>query len=116
MQRVFDAHGIKNIGTDLPTDFLKMGAATAWDIVTNPPYKLAEEFVRHALDVTKTHKRKVAMVLRNEWDCGVKRRDLFADHPAVRDEDRPDAARVGSRKRPGTRAPGTITRSTFGTG
>lgn len=82
MQRVFDLHGIKNIGTDLPSDFLKMGAATAWDVVTNPPYVLAEEFVRHALEITKTHKRKVAMVLRNEFDCAVGRADIFRDHPA----------------------------------
>lgn len=82
MQRVFDAHGIKNIGTDLPTDFLTLTAATAWDIVTNPPYKLADKFVRHALSVTKTHKRKVAMVMRNEWDSAKGRRDIFGDHPA----------------------------------
>jgi hypothetical protein len=82
MQDVIQSHGIKNIGTDLPNNFLDMGAATAWDVVTNPPYKHADEFVRHALAITKTHKRKVAMLLRNEWDCAKGRRDILADHPA----------------------------------
>lgn len=42
-------------------------------IITNPPYKLAEEFVRYA---TK-HFPVTAMLLRNEWDCAKTRIDLF---------------------------------------
>lgn len=51
------------------------------DIVTNPPYgDLAEAFIRHALALTKPHKRKVAMLMRNEWDSASSRSDLYA-HP-----------------------------------
>lgn len=46
-------------------------------IVTNPPYSLAEEFVRHALDLTRAAGGMVAMLLRHEFDCAATRRDLF---------------------------------------
>ena len=59
-------------------DFLAKGDLppnTRW-IVTNPPYSLAEEFVRKALDLTYPS-GGVAMLLRNEWDCASSRIDLF---------------------------------------
>jgi hypothetical protein len=65
--------GYKLCSTDIQMgiDFLK--SEILWDvIVTNPPYSLAEEFVRHALPA-----RFVAMLLRNEWDCAKTRNDLF---------------------------------------
>ena len=43
-------------------------------IVTNPPYNLAEAFIRHALDMPVQY---VAMLLRNEYDCAKTRSDLF---------------------------------------
>jgi hypothetical protein len=48
------------------------------DIITNPPYEIAEQFVRHALSITGPF-QKVAMLLRNEWDCAHTRTDLFKD-------------------------------------
>jgi len=50
----------------------------SFDIITNPPYDKAEEFVRHALAITGGT-QKVAMLLRNEWDCAHTRTDLFTD-------------------------------------
>jgi hypothetical protein len=40
--------GTKVIESDLPTDFLKTTRAAATAIVTNPPYRLATEFIMHA--------------------------------------------------------------------
>lgn len=50
-------------------------------IVTNPPYEMAEEFLRHALALTKPHSGLVAFLLRNEFDSAKTRRDLFANPP-----------------------------------
>jgi len=51
---------------------------TAQNIVTNPPYKFAERFVRHALDRTTG---KVAMLLKLQFLEGVKRKALFEQTP-----------------------------------
>lgn len=48
-----------------------------FSIVTNPPYALAEEFIRHALELTARASGMVAMLLRNEYDCAAGRRYLF---------------------------------------
>ena len=48
-------------------------------IATNPPFKLAEKFVRHALELTKPD-GKVAMLLPHTWDTAKSRIDLF-DEP-----------------------------------
>lgn len=71
-------------GYGLPfVDFLEQtemyGGSTS--IITNPPYLLAEDFIRHALTLTKETNGIVAMLLRNEFDCAVRRTDLFR-HPA----------------------------------
>jgi hypothetical protein len=51
-------------------------------IITNPPYgELAEQFIRHALNLMKPHAGLVAMFLRNEYDCAKERMDLFRDEP-----------------------------------
>lgn len=46
-------------------------------IVTNPPFNLSEEFVRHALTLTHQRQGYVAMLLRHEWDCAKTRSYLF---------------------------------------
>lgn len=54
-------------------------------IITNPPYgDLAEEFIRHALMLMKPVNGRVIMFLRNEYDCGKGRRDLFNQFPFSR--------------------------------
>jgi len=51
------------------------------NIVTNPPYNLAEEFVRHALAIGLG---KVAMVLRLNFLESAGRYKLFRQHPPAR--------------------------------
>lgn len=62
-------------------DFLAETSGYNRDIITNPPYLLDEEFVRHALALTKPYGGLVAMLMRNEWDCAKTRRDLFMYQP-----------------------------------
>ena len=50
------------------------------DIVTNPPYSFAKEFVEHALDISDDG-RKVAMFLKIQFLEGNSRRKLFEKYP-----------------------------------
>jgi hypothetical protein len=51
-------------------------------IVTNPPYgDLVEKFIRHGLKLMKPKGGIVALFLRNEYDCGKNRMDLFGQYP-----------------------------------
>jgi hypothetical protein len=74
------------VGVTSGVDFLKLkklpfknGPST---IVTNPPYTHAEQFVVQALELTAQSKGRVAMLLRNEWDCASERQVLIRDHSA----------------------------------
>lgn len=58
---------------DVSTDFPR-------DIITNPPYKYAKEFVEHALDISMDG-TKVAMFLKLQFLEGKARRVLFEKHP-----------------------------------
>lgn len=49
-------------------------------IISNPPFDLAEECVRHAIDLMEDVKGDVIFILRNEWDSAKCRADLFR-HP-----------------------------------
>lgn len=66
-------------------DFLTAEPPAGWpavlSIVTNPPYLLAEQFIRRALKLTQPEGGMVAMLLRNEYDCAARRRDLFEREP-----------------------------------
>lgn len=53
------------------------------DIITNPPYKYAEEFVYKALQIIPTG-NKVAMLLRLQFLEGKKRKQLFINHPPTK--------------------------------
>jgi hypothetical protein len=74
-------------------DFLKTHHGTlslgrfgeAFSIITNPPYSHAQEFIRQALALTEPVGGMVAMLLRNEFDCGIKRRDLWV-RPSFREK------------------------------
>lgn len=57
-------------------DFLSQTETFHGDIVTNPPYKLAIEFVQHALDIIEDG-FYVIMLLRLNFLEGVARRKLF---------------------------------------
>jgi hypothetical protein len=62
-------------------DFLLDYQTTADNIVTNPPFKFAQEFVEHALARSG---RKVAMLCRLGWLEGIGRKKLFAKTPLAR--------------------------------
>lgn len=50
------------------------------DIITNPPYKFAKEFVKQALDIS-IDGTKVAMFLKLQFLEGQARRKLFEEYP-----------------------------------
>lgn len=60
-------------------DFLK-ATKNELDIITNPPYKFAKEFVEHALDISPDG-TKVAMFLKVQFLEGKERRKLFEKYP-----------------------------------
>lgn len=67
------------IGT-VELDFLKCNEKFNGDIITNPPYKYAKQFVERALDVV-TDDHKVAMFLKLQFLEGKSRKELFENHP-----------------------------------
>jgi len=62
-------------------DFLESRGYQMRAIVTNPPYVLAKEFIKHALYLTE-HVGMVAMLLRTDFDHAKTRANLFGNHPA----------------------------------
>jgi hypothetical protein len=62
-------------------DFLMERRLLAPEIITNPPFKLAEQFARHALDLGA---EKLAMLLRLAWLEGTERQRLFESTPLAR--------------------------------
>ena len=64
-------------------DFLKYNEHFNGDIITNPPYLGAQEFVEHALDLIDDG-NKVAMFLKITFLEGKSRRKLFEDYPPKR--------------------------------
>lgn len=67
-------------GQHTSADFFERKDTWNGDIVTNPPYKFAAEFVEHALDVT-AEGHKIAMFLKLTFLEGEKRRKLFQNNP-----------------------------------
>lgn len=62
-------------------DFLRQTSPWQGDILTNPPYKYAKEFVLQALKLIQ-HERKVYMFLKLTFLEGIARhRDLFSKYP-----------------------------------
>ena len=61
-------------------DFLQYNEVVDKDIITNPPYALAAEFVEHAMDIVKEG-HKVAMFLKLTFLEGQGRRGLFKKYP-----------------------------------
>lgn len=71
-----------NRGYGIPhRDFLLDYETRANSIITNPPFKFAEEFVEHAL---RRSDGKVAMLCRLAWLEGRARRKLFMNTPLAR--------------------------------
>lgn len=62
-------------------DFFKVEKNTIGDIITNPPYKYAKDFVEHALDISKEG-TKVAMFLKLTFLESKSRKELFKKYPS----------------------------------
>lgn len=64
------------------TDFFTIKHTDCGAIITNPPYKLASEFISHALGLMSHSDGFVAMLLRTDFDHAKSRKHLFAENPA----------------------------------
>jgi hypothetical protein len=62
-------------------DFLMEWQSHTDNVITNPPYKLAEEFAYKALQFSK---RKIAFLCKLSWLEGRRRRRLFESSPLAR--------------------------------
>lgn len=92
LAKVFEKYGILNAATDLvyrgygnkvSYDFLKptlFGREYFGDIVTNPPYKYAQQFVETAINLVAKN-RKVCMFLKLTFLEGKRRKKLFKKYP-----------------------------------
>ena len=88
LSNVLLEHGYSVLSTDLVdrgygipgVDFLEQKNTFYGDIITNPPYKYAKQFVEHALDLVSDG-HKVAMFLRLQFLEGKSRRALFDKAP-----------------------------------
>lgn len=89
ISRVLQSHGHNVLSTDLidrgfgtpRVDFLMEYKRRAPNIITNPPYKLALQFITKALELSNA---KVAMLLRLAFLEGKTRRYLFTEYPLAR--------------------------------
>lgn len=88
ISKVLEAHGYKVVSTDLVDrnyggigDFLAIDN-TSWhgDIITNPPYKYAKEFVEKSLQIIPEG-NKVAMFLKLLFLEGKARKEFFRVNP-----------------------------------
>ena len=61
-------------------DFLNCNEHWDGDIITNPPYKYAQEFVEHAMELVPVG-AKVVMFLKLQFLEGKARRELFKKYP-----------------------------------
>lgn len=87
---VLEEEGYNVIATDLisrgrfqgGTDFLALEANgnCCRDIITNPPYRLCNEFVEHAIKMVKDG-QKIVMLLKIQFLEGKARRKLFDKYP-----------------------------------
>ena len=89
LSKVFDKANKLGLATDKvyrgygnlnPIDFLSWDDCWNGDIVTNPPYKYAKEFIEKALEVV-TENKKVCMFLKVTFLEGKARKEFFKKHP-----------------------------------
>lgn len=92
ISKVLRKHGYNVFSTDIINrgygddtyDFLSGDVNKFYgDIITNPPYKQAQEFIEEALNVIP-YGNKVAMLLRLQFLEGKKRRELYKYNPPKR--------------------------------
>lgn len=89
LAKEFEKAGYKVYATDIidrgygyQLDFLNSVAppVTGFDIITNPPYSKAQEFVEHAIEISADG-AKIAMFLKIQFLEGKARRKLFDRYP-----------------------------------
>lgn len=88
LSKILEKRGYSVVSTDLfdrgygkgEVDFLKWEGEFDGDIITNPPYKLALEFTKHAIEIVKDG-HKVMMFLRIQFLEGKERRKFFEKYP-----------------------------------
>ena len=88
LSEVLKERGYNVLSTDLVDrgygtsgkDFLKIDGLYTLDILTNPPYKYAEEFVWHSLDILDEGYYCI-MFLKIQFLEGKARRELFKQYP-----------------------------------
>ena len=88
LAKVFDKYGLLGRASDIAdrgygesgVDFLSQFDMWNGDIVTNPPYKYAQAFIEHALEIIP-RERIVAMFLKLTFLEGKKRQSLFRRTP-----------------------------------
>ena len=88
LSKVFEEHGFEVRSTDLidrgygegGVDFLQQHEKWAGDIVTNPPYKYAQQFIEHALEITEDG-ALICMFLKVQFLEGKSRAELFEKYP-----------------------------------
>lgn len=91
MSEVLKQHGYTVKSSDLVNrgykdteiiDFLKVDKLKPYtmDIITNPPYKYAKEFIEKALEISRDS-TKIAMLLKVTFLEGQARRKLFEKYP-----------------------------------
>lgn len=86
MSKVLESHGYYVISTDLNdygygqagVDFLKTTKLLAPNIVTNPPFKLAEKFLLHGIQLKA---ERICLLLKLSFLEGAARRSLFKLYP-----------------------------------
>lgn len=91
LAKVFMDHGKNVRATDLidrgfgrgGVDFLTTSEIWWGDIITNPPFKYAQEFVEHALNIVPNGS-KVCMFLKVQFLEGKNRRKFFSEYPPKR--------------------------------
>ena len=87
LSKKLEEYGYKVYSSDLidrgygtgGVDFLKCNKEFKGDIITNPPYSLAQEFIEHALELVPNG-NKVFMFLKLQFLEGKKRKELFERH------------------------------------
>ena len=89
LSEVLKNHGYNVISTDIVNrgygdyffDFLTTkGKNKKWDILTNPPFKYAEQFIKHSLDIQEDGYYTI-MFLKIQFLEGQKRKEMFEEAP-----------------------------------
>lgn len=90
LSKVLEEHGytvrnsdlVKRIDNVEQLDFLSEENKTKWhgDIITNPPFKYAQEFVEKSLEIIDDG-NKIAFFLRLQFLEGKRRKELFKKYP-----------------------------------